>query len=111
ERAVHPAAVGEPPLIARAVVGAAPRRVGREVDVALPHGVAVGVGAALEVLALLTHGHVPTISPAPLPQTRFSHLLRARGGHEGDASSMSTGSRGRLGGSADGAFHLELDQA
>ena len=40
-----------------AVVRAAPRCLGGQVEVALAHGLAVGVGAALELLALLSHGH------------------------------------------------------
>src|SRR3954469_18037601 len=55
--AVRPVHVGQAALVALADVGAAPGRVGSEVEVALPHGLAIGVGAALEVLALLPHGH------------------------------------------------------
>ena len=57
QRAVGPVHVGQPALVARAGVGATPGRVGGEVEVALPDGLAVGVGAALEVLALLAHRH------------------------------------------------------
>src|SRR3954453_21162031 len=47
-----PAGGDHAPLVADTVVGAAPRRLGSQVDPALPHAFAVVVGAALVVLAV-----------------------------------------------------------
>src|SRR5688572_29901207 len=52
ERAVGPVDVGHPRLEASAVGRAPPGCLGRQVEVALPHGLAVAIGAALEVLAV-----------------------------------------------------------
>ena len=57
QRAVGPIHVGHPRRVRRTVVGAAPRRLRRQVQVALPHGIAVGVAAALEVFTVLPHRH------------------------------------------------------
>ena len=80
ERADLPAGVDHAALVADAVVRAAPRRLGREVDAALPHDLAVGVGAALVVLAVDPHRHgdssgrsaqlEPTVSRASRPPAR-----------------------------------------
>ena len=58
----------------RAVGGAPPRRLGREVEVALPHGLAVAVGPRLEVLAVLAHRH-GAIVPATRPRSRRSGAI------------------------------------
>ena len=84
------ATVGQPALVLRAVVRAAPRRVGREVEVALAHGVAVGVRPALEVLALLAHRHRRQAYGAEL--TDVSRLA------EPDGQSTAIARRGRLAG-------------
>ena len=57
ERADLPAGVHHPAREAGAVVRAAPRRLGREVDAALPHDLAVGVRPALVVPAVHPHRH------------------------------------------------------
>jgi hypothetical protein len=52
QRSVRPRDVGETALVLRTVLRATPRRVRGEIEIALPDGVAVGIRAALEVLAL-----------------------------------------------------------
>src|SRR5688500_2285094 len=51
--------VTHPTLVAGAGGRAAPRGLGGEVEAAEAGRVAAGVGPALEVLALLPHGHTP----------------------------------------------------
>src|SRR3546814_6738877 len=63
EGAGAPVDVGEAGFVLRAVGRTAPRSLGREVEVALPHGLAVAVRAALEVLAVLPHGHGSVLRP------------------------------------------------
>ena len=57
QRAVRPVHVGQAPLERLAVGGAAPRRLGREVEVALADRLAVRVGPGFEELAVLPHWH------------------------------------------------------
>ena len=57
QRAVLPVHVGEPALVALAVIGAAPRSLGREVEVALANRLAVGIGPGFEELAFFPHRH------------------------------------------------------
>lgn len=58
EASVLPAGVREPPLVARAPVRAAPRRLRREVEHAEACDLAGRVRPALEVLAFLAHRHL-----------------------------------------------------
>ena len=76
--AVHPRHVGKPALVPGAVVRAAPRGLGGEVQVAPAHGVAVRVRAALVVLALGAHRHGATpVSPAqPTEPSIWSSIRR-----------------------------------
>jgi hypothetical protein len=54
---IHPAL-----LVAGALVGAAPGGLRRQVETALPHDLAVGVGAAVVVAAVGAHRHSPILS-------------------------------------------------
>src|SRR3546814_10382095 len=63
EGSVAPVDAGEAGFVLRAVGRTAPRRLGREVEVALPHGLAVAVRAAFEVLTVLPHGHGSVLRP------------------------------------------------
>ena len=67
-RAVRPPGVG-PRLELRAVRRATPRRVGGEIEVALPHGLTVRVGAALELPAFLAHRHADIL---PVSTRRYA---------------------------------------
>src|SRR6478735_4792026 len=61
EGAVGPGHVGESSFVSLASLRATPGGVGRQVEIALPHRVAVRIGAALEVLALGPHWHTPML--------------------------------------------------
>src|SRR3546814_14106252 len=82
EGAVAPVDVGEAGFVLRAVGRTAPRSLGREVEVALPHGLAVAVRAALEVLAVLTHGHGPVHRPGRKRTPTPPSIGRSRNGGE-----------------------------
>jgi hypothetical protein len=61
QRSVRPGRISQAARVSRAVLRTSPGCIGRQVDVALPHRVAVWVRPALEVLALRPHRHRPRI--------------------------------------------------
>src|SRR4029453_13316542 len=70
EAAVLPAGVPASLLELRAVVGAAPRGVRREVETALPDRLTARVRAALVVAAIGPHGHTPNVPERPSKSPR-----------------------------------------
>src|SRR5690606_14377510 len=60
--AVLPAHVHAPQLERRTVLGAAPRRLGREVEAALPDHLTRRVGTAVVVPAVAAHPHGPILA-------------------------------------------------
>src|SRR5439155_9311825 len=87
ERAVAPADVGHAGLERGAVLRAAPRRLGGEVEVALPDGLAIGVRPALVELAVGAHRHAVHRMGTPsrrrrqaCPPERFAAIGGAPGG-------------------------------
>ena len=69
EAAVVPAGVHAPGGVAGAVVGAAPRRLGRQVELAAAHDLAVRVRAALAVATVDPHGHAAIVADGPSDTT------------------------------------------
>ncbi len=84
QRAVRPVHVGEAGRIGRTVLGTSPRRLRREVEVALADRVPVRIGAALEVSAVLSHRHPPSVASRTL-ESDAAHGRRCRASEPLDA--------------------------